>query len=78
MVKDILKLESLSSMEMIAGAGGIERYIDWIYVAECFDDPLESILESDKKIKVVNSINIIETYFKENCNVISTSDKLLD
>lgn len=43
MVKDIFKLESLSSMEMIAGAGGIERYIDWIYVAECFDDPLESI-----------------------------------
>ena len=43
MVKDIFKLESLSTMEMIAGAGGIERYIDWIYVAECFDDPLESI-----------------------------------
>lgn len=43
MVKDIFKLESLSNMEMIAGSEGLDRYIDWIYVAECFDNPLESI-----------------------------------
>ena len=56
MVKDIFKLESLSTMEMIAGAGGIERYIDWIYVAECFDDPLEYTMASRRRACFYNGI----------------------
>lgn len=43
MVKDVFRLESLKEMKMVAGGCGMEKYIDWIYVAECFDDPLESI-----------------------------------
>ena len=42
-VKDILKLESLREMELVAGHSGLERSIEWIYVAECFEDPLEGI-----------------------------------
>lgn len=43
MVKDIIKLNSLKKMELIAGSDGLERHIEWIYVAECFDNPIESI-----------------------------------
>lgn len=43
MVNDILKLESLSEMKILAGNEGLENYIEWIYVAECFEDPLEGI-----------------------------------
>ena len=42
-VKDILKLESLKEMELVAGNTGLERSVEWIYVAECFEDPLEGI-----------------------------------
>jgi sugar diacid utilization regulator len=43
MVKDILKLESLKDMKLVGGETGIEKCIEWIYVAECFEDPLEGI-----------------------------------
>ena len=42
-VKDIQKLKSLKEMKLVAGKGGLERNIEWIYVAECFEDPLEGI-----------------------------------
>ncbi|MCE5220825.1 MAG: PucR family transcriptional regulator ligand-binding domain-containing protein [Clostridium sp.] len=42
-VKDIQKLESLKEMELVAGNTGLERTVEWIYVAECFEDPLEGI-----------------------------------
>lgn len=42
-VKDIQKLDSLKEMELVAGNNGLEKSIEWIYVAECFDDPLEGI-----------------------------------
>jgi len=42
-VKDILKLESLKQMNIIGGKEGLEKQINWIYVAECFEDPLEGI-----------------------------------
>lgn len=42
-VKDIQKLDSLKKLELIAGKDGLDKPIEWIYVAECFDDPLESI-----------------------------------
>lgn len=42
-VKDIMKLESLSKLKLVAGATGIEKFAEWVYVAECFEDPLESI-----------------------------------
>ncbi|WP_297417225.1 PucR family transcriptional regulator [Clostridium sp.] len=43
LVKDILKLNSLKNMEIIAGESGIEKCIEWIYVSECLEDPLEGI-----------------------------------
>lgn len=43
MVKDILKLESLKDMKIVGGEAGVEKCIEWIYVAECFEDPLEGI-----------------------------------
>ena len=42
-VKDIQKLESLKEMELVAGNAGLERTVEWIYVAECFENPLEGI-----------------------------------
>lgn len=42
-IKDIQKLESLKEMELIAGNKGLEKSVEWIYVAECFEDPLEGI-----------------------------------
>ena len=43
MVKDILKLESLKDIKIVGGETGVEKCIEWIYVAECFEDPLEGI-----------------------------------
>lgn len=42
-VKDILKLDSLKKINLVGGAAGLEKYIEWIYVAECFENPLEGI-----------------------------------
>lgn len=42
-VKDIQKLESLKEMKLVAGNRGLERIVEWIYVAECFENPLEGI-----------------------------------
>ncbi|EHJ01563.1 transcriptional regulator, PucR family [Clostridium sp. DL-VIII] len=42
-VKDILKLDSLKKIGLVAGEAGLEKGIEWIYVAECFEDPLEGI-----------------------------------
>lgn len=43
MVKDILTLNTLKEMKLVGGREGIEKCIEWIYVAECFEDPLEGI-----------------------------------
>ena len=42
-IKDIFKLDSLTSMKIVAGDEGIEKQVEWVYVAECFEDPLEGI-----------------------------------
>lgn len=42
-VKDILKLDSLRKINLVGGEGGLEKSIEWIYVAECFENPLEGI-----------------------------------
>lgn len=43
-VKDILKLDSLKKINLVGGETGLEKYIEWIYVAECFENPLEGIM----------------------------------
>lgn len=43
LVKDILKLKSLKEMKLVGGSIGIEKCIEWIYVSECLEDPLEGI-----------------------------------
>jgi sugar diacid utilization regulator len=43
MVKDILKLNTLKEIKLIGGSTGTEKCIEWIYVSECFEDPLEGI-----------------------------------
>ena len=43
MISDILKLETLRGMELVGGKLGLEKCVEWIYVAECFEDPLEGI-----------------------------------
>jgi len=42
-VKDILKLDSLRKIDLVGGEAGLEKCIEWIYVAECFENPLEGI-----------------------------------
>lgn len=42
-LKDIMKLPSLSEIKLIAGEKGLDNFIEWVYVAECFEDPIESI-----------------------------------
>ena len=42
-VSDIVKLESLESIKLIGGRAGMENSVEWIYIAECFEDPLESV-----------------------------------
>lgn len=42
-VRDIFKLNSLKKINLVAGETGLDRYIEWIYVAECFENPLEGI-----------------------------------
>jgi PucR family transcriptional regulator, proline-responsive transcriptional activator len=43
LVKDILKLKSLEEMKLVGGSTGLERCIEWVYVSECLEDPLEGI-----------------------------------
>jgi len=43
LVKDILKLKSLKEMKLVGGSIGLEKCIEWIYVSECLEDPLEGI-----------------------------------
>lgn len=43
LVKDILKLETLKEMKLIGGNTGLEKCIEWVYVSECLEDPLEGI-----------------------------------
>ena len=42
-VRDIFKLDSLKKINLVGGEGGLEKSIEWIYVAECFENPLEGI-----------------------------------
>ncbi len=43
LVKDILKLETLKEMKLVGGNMGLEKCIEWVYVSECLEDPLEGI-----------------------------------
>ena len=43
LVKDIMKLNSLMEMKLLAGEKGLGKSVGWIYVAECFENPLEGI-----------------------------------
>ena len=42
-IKDIFKLDSLTSMKIIETEDVKEKRFEWVYVAECFEDPLEGI-----------------------------------
>lgn len=42
-VNDIIKLDSFKDIKLIAGEKGVQSLVEWIYIAECFEDPLESI-----------------------------------
>ena len=42
-VKDIINLDTLKKIKLVAGQEGLQRAIEWIYVAECFENPLEGI-----------------------------------
>lgn len=42
-VKDIIKLESFKKMKLIGGKVGLDKNVDWVYVAECFENPFESV-----------------------------------
>ena len=42
-VRDILKLDSLKTLQIVGGETGLEKCVEWIYVAECFENPLEGI-----------------------------------
>lgn len=42
-VSDIMKLQSLKNMKLIGGKSGLGNSVEWIYIAECFADPLESV-----------------------------------
>ncbi|HEY5525914.1 MAG TPA: PucR family transcriptional regulator ligand-binding domain-containing protein [Clostridium sp.] len=43
LVKDIVKLDSLKKINLVGGEAGLEKCIEWIYVAECFENPLDGI-----------------------------------
>ncbi|MDY4078460.1 MAG: PucR family transcriptional regulator ligand-binding domain-containing protein [Clostridium sp.] len=42
-IRDIMKLPSLKKLKLIAGEKGLDKFIEWVYIAECFEDPLENI-----------------------------------
>ena len=42
-MRDIFKLDTLEKLELVAGNEGLQKEIEWIYVAECFENPLEGI-----------------------------------
>lgn len=42
-IKDIMKLQSLSKVKIVAGKEALSKYVRWVYIAECLDDPLESV-----------------------------------
>lgn len=65
-VKDILKLDTLKKIELVAGDEGLQRSIEWIYVAECFENPLEAI----KWIKGGELVFISGVGIKENVDVL--------
>lgn len=42
-IRDIMKLPSLKKLKLIAGEKGLDKLIEWVYIAECFEDPIENI-----------------------------------
>lgn len=42
-VSDIMKLQSLKNMKLIGGKSGLGNSVEWIYIAECFANTLESV-----------------------------------
>ena len=42
-IRDIMKLPSLKKLKLIAGEKGLDKFIEWVYIAECFEDPIENI-----------------------------------
>lgn len=67
MVKDIFKLNTLKQIKLIGGSTGIEKCIDWIYVSECLEDPIEGIkwLQGGE-IVIITGVGI-----KSNINVLT-------
>jgi sugar diacid utilization regulator len=65
-VRDILKLDSLNKINLVGGEAGLEKCIEWIYVAECFEDPLEGI----KWLQGGEIIFITGVGIKENTNLL--------
>lgn len=41
--KDILNLQTLKEMKLVGGNIGLDKCIEWVYVSECLEDPLEGI-----------------------------------
>ena len=42
-VRDIMKLSSLKKIKIVAGHTGLSKSIKWVYVAECLEDPVDSV-----------------------------------
>ena len=42
-IRDIMKLPSLKKLKLIAGEKGLDKFIEWVYIAECFEDLIENI-----------------------------------
>lgn len=43
LVKDVVKLDSFKNIKLVGGRSGLDKTVNWIYVAECFENPLESL-----------------------------------
>lgn len=43
LLKDVINLESFKNMRLVGGRSGLDKTVNWIYVAECFENPLESL-----------------------------------
>ncbi len=52
-VRDIMKLPSLREIKLVAGEKGLDKFIEWVYVAECFENPIESIQWLDGKELII-------------------------
>lgn len=42
-VRDVMKIKSLENMKLLSGSEGLDEDVEWVYVAECFDDPVDNV-----------------------------------